>query len=79
MATELDTVHAHAEPSVDTDAERISVTQTIRCHERAQAPGTAGSSFHAAVFAESDTLGEWEQHIDDDLSVRVSRNDRRKE
>lgn len=76
LAAGLDTVHADAELAIDPTTEEISVTQTIRSRERAQALGTAESNFYAAVFAGGDKLGEWDEHIDEDLSVRVSANHR---
>lgn len=79
LAAGLESVHADAELSIDSTAEKISVTQTIRSRERAQALGAAESNFYAAVFAGGEKLGEWDEHIDEDLSVRVSANLRRQE
>ena len=72
-------MHADAELSIDSTTEKISVTHTIRSRERAQALGTAESNFYAAVFAGGEKLGEWDEHIDEDLSVRVSANLRRQD
>lgn len=71
----LDTVHADAELSIDPATENISVTQTIRSRERAQALGAAESNFYAAIFAGGRSLSEWDEHVDDDMSVHVRAKD----